>query len=227
MAHTGNALGESERRQLLVDLNGTQRRYEEGSRLLHDLFESQAARSPDALALVAEEGRLTYRELAERSRRLAHLLRRLGVAPDDRVGISAERSLDLVAGLLGILQAGAAYVPLDPDDPPERMGFMLQDASVSLLLTQERFLPRLADCGAEILCLDGDLPADELADAAGAELETGEDPPGEAPDPGEPGPYTVARTSVLVLRASSADGLKIDGLSVPSPHSRSVNVLTP
>src|SRR5206468_1623805 len=91
-----------------------------------------------------------------RSNQLARYLRKWGVGIETRVGICAERSLDLVIGLVGILKAGGAYVPLDPEYPLERLGFMVRDAGLSVLLTQERLLERLGEAGAKALCLDRD-----------------------------------------------------------------------
>ncbi|MFP2957382.1 amino acid adenylation domain-containing protein [Myxococcus sp. 1LA] len=103
---------------------------------LHGLFEQQAARRPDATAVRFESRALTYRELDEQANRLANHLRQLGVEPGHRVGIFLERSPELLVGLLGILKAGAAYVPLDPMYPPDRLAHILDDSGVSLLLTE-------------------------------------------------------------------------------------------
>ena len=103
---------------------------------IHYLFESQVERTPDAIAVRCEGRQLTYRELNSRANRVAHRLRASGVGADSRVGILMERSLDMIAGLLGILKAGAAYIPLDPTYPIERLSFVLEDARVSVLLTQ-------------------------------------------------------------------------------------------
>lgn len=104
---------------------------------VHGLFESQAEKTPDAVSVVIGTERLTYRELNERANRLAHHLMALGVGPEVLVGISMERSPELIVGILGILKAGGAYVPLDPTYPKARLGFMLEDADVPVLLTQE------------------------------------------------------------------------------------------
>lgn len=104
---------------------------------LHELFEEQAERTPDAVALVFEGQQLTYRELNERANWLGHHLRGLGVGPEVLVGLCLERSLELVVGILGILKAGGAYVPLDPAYPSERLAFMLEDSGVRVLVTQE------------------------------------------------------------------------------------------
>jgi len=129
-------LTEIERHQLL-SWNETQANYPHNS-CIHHLFEAQVEQTPDAVAVVYEDEQLTYRELNNRSNRLAHYLRQLGVGPEVLVGICIERSLEMVVGVLSILKAGGAYVPLDPAYPPERLNFMLSDAQVSLLLTQQR-----------------------------------------------------------------------------------------
>ncbi|MDX7998162.1 amino acid adenylation domain-containing protein [Xenorhabdus sp. Reich] len=128
-------LPETERQQLLVDFNATQADFPQDA-LIHSLFEAQAANRPDAIAVVFEEQTLSYGELNHRANRLAHYLIALGVQPDDRVAICAERSLEMVVGLLGILKAGGAYVPLDPAYPAERLTYMLEDSAPVVLLVQ-------------------------------------------------------------------------------------------
>ncbi len=165
-------LTDAERRQLSVDWNETRRDYPR-DKCVHQLFEEQAARTPDAVALVFENQRLTYNELNARSNQLAHYLRDLGVGPEMLVGICLERSLEMIVGLLGILKAGAAYVPLDPDYPAERLGFLLQDSAVSVLLTQQRLLPSLPDGPARVLCLDADKsPFADMSDTNPSPLAT-------------------------------------------------------
>ncbi|MFJ4156105.1 non-ribosomal peptide synthase/polyketide synthase [Pseudomonas sp. NPDC089752] len=117
-----------ERQQLLVEANATARGHDL-QQPLHSLFEAQVRHAPDALALVADEGELSYRQLDEQANRLAHHLIALGVKPDDRVAICVERGLSLVVGLLGILKAGGAYVPVDPSYPAERIRHMLEDSA--------------------------------------------------------------------------------------------------
>jgi amino acid adenylation domain-containing protein len=133
---------EAEREQVVVEWNDTQaeRREDES---LHGLFEVQAARTPAAVALTFEAAELTYGELDARANRLAHALRRWGVAPGVRVGLCLERSFEMVVGVLGVLKAGGAYVPFEPSYPPERLAFMLADARVPVLLTQERLLAKV------------------------------------------------------------------------------------
>jgi amino acid adenylation domain-containing protein len=104
---------------------------------LHELFEAQVERTPEAIAVVFEDESLTYKELNRRANQLARYLQALGVAPEVLVGLYVERSLDMVVGMLGILKAGGAYLPLDVAYPQERLAFMLQDAGVSVLLTQQ------------------------------------------------------------------------------------------
>jgi amino acid adenylation domain-containing protein len=148
-------LSEGERQQLLEAWNDTEAEYPQ-DRCLHQLFEEQVERSPDAIAVVFEDQQLTYRELDQRADQLAHHLQNLGVKSEVLVGICVERSLEMIIGILGILKAGGAYVPLDPAYPKERLAFMLEDAQVSVLLTQQRLLEILPEHRAEIICLDAD-----------------------------------------------------------------------
>jgi amino acid adenylation domain-containing protein len=151
-------LSPAERDQLLVQWNDTAADYPQ-DRCLQQLFEEQAARTPEAVAVVFEAQRLTYAQLNERANQLAHHLVSLGVGPEVLVGICLERSLELVVGLLGILKAGGAYVPLDPAYPRERLAFMLQDTAAPVLLTQEGLLGQLPKYEGRTLCLDRDWPA--------------------------------------------------------------------
>ncbi|WP_143825693.1 non-ribosomal peptide synthase/polyketide synthase [Nannocystis exedens] len=127
------------------------------ARCIHELFEDQAARTPDAVALVFGDRQLTYRELDERSNQLAHHLRGLGVGPEVLVALCVERSLEMVVGLLAILKAGGAYVPLDPSYPQERLAFMLTDARPAVLLTQARLRDNLP--AHEVVTVHLDAPA--------------------------------------------------------------------
>ena len=130
-------LTEAERHQLLAEWNDTAADYPKDS-CIHDLFEAQVEKTPEAIAVQFEGNQLTYRQLNARANQLAHHLEGLGVGPEKLVGICVERSLDMVIGLLGILKAGGAYVPLDPAYPRQRLKFMLKDAQCSFLLTQRR-----------------------------------------------------------------------------------------
>ncbi|WP_340614285.1 amino acid adenylation domain-containing protein [Xenorhabdus thailandensis] len=134
----------SERQQLLVDFNATQADFPQNA-LIHSLFEAQAAQHPDRIAVIYEEQTLSYSELNHRANQLAHYLMTVGVRPDDRVAMCAERSLDAIVGLLGILKAGGAYVPLDPTYPTDRLAYMLDDAAPVVLLTQTAQCDRLRD----------------------------------------------------------------------------------
>ncbi|HEY0737424.1 MAG TPA: amino acid adenylation domain-containing protein [Herpetosiphonaceae bacterium] len=156
-------LSQPEQRQILEDWNATQVVYPQ-AHCLHQLVEEQAERTPDAVAVSFEARsrepvQLTYRQLNQRANQLAHFLIARGVGQEMLVGIAAERSLELVIGLLGVLKAGAAYVPLDPTYPPDRLAYMLQDSNVAVLLTQERLLGErigLPASGATVVCLDRD-----------------------------------------------------------------------
>ncbi|ADO71805.1 non-ribosomal peptide synthase-like protein [Stigmatella aurantiaca DW4/3-1] len=143
----------SERHQVLQAWNETAGAF---SRItcIHETFEAQAQKAPDAIALVSGDNRLTYRELDERGNRLAHRLRALGVGPEVRVGLCVHRGLDMVIGMIGILKAGGAYVPMDPTYPADRLAFMLSDSQAPVVLTEERLRQRLPDTGAKVVCLD-------------------------------------------------------------------------
>ena len=132
-------LTEAEKHQLLVEWNATKRDYPKDT-CVHQLFEEQVEQTPGAVAVVFEDQQLTYRELNSRVNQLAHYLKQLGVGPEVLVGICMERSLELIVALLGVLKAGGAYVPLDPSYPKERLDYMIKDAQVRVLLTQEKSL---------------------------------------------------------------------------------------
>ncbi|MGL4960853.1 MAG: amino acid adenylation domain-containing protein, partial [Inquilinus sp.] len=146
-----------ERQRLLVEWNDTARPVPEAP--LPELFEAQAARTPDAAALVFEEEELTYGGLNARANRLAHRLIALGAGPETLVGLCLERSVEMVVGLLAILKAGAAYLPLDPDYPEERLGFMLEDARPAVLVTTAGLAHRLATDAPRLLLDDPDIQA--------------------------------------------------------------------
>jgi len=161
----------SEQRQVLREWNATAVTYP-SYRCLHELVAAQAARTPDAIALVFEQEQVSYRVLEHRSTQLAHCLRRRGVGLEQRVGICLERSPALMVGLLGILKAGGAYVPLDPGYPAERVAFLLQDGQVALVLTQRALDGRIpVQSGVEQVILE-DL-WEELVQAPETALESG------------------------------------------------------
>jgi amino acid adenylation domain-containing protein len=136
----GSAIGRltvlpaKEREQLLYEWNATEVEYPRDE-CLHELFEEQVERTPEAVALVFEKEKLSYAELNQRANQLAHYLRKLGVKPDDLIGVCMERSVEMVVALLGVLKAGGAYVPLDPEYPVERLQFMIKDAGPKLVLS--------------------------------------------------------------------------------------------
>ncbi|MGK9418713.1 non-ribosomal peptide synthase/polyketide synthase [Pseudomonas cedrina] len=149
------ALADAVRQQIVYDWNATARDYPL-HRGVHQLIEEQAARTPDAPALVFAQQRLSYAQLNRRANRLAHRLIEAGVGPDVLVGLAVERSIEMVVGLLAVLKAGGAYVPLDPEYPQDRVAYMLADSGVKLLLTQAHLREQLpVPFGVESLILDG------------------------------------------------------------------------
>ncbi len=148
-------LTEAERRKLIFDWNNTTFDYAP-DRCVHELFEAQAERSPDAIAVVFDEQRLTYAELNRRANQLAHNLKDMGVGPESLVGICLERSIEMIVAVIGTLKAGGAYVPLDPDYPSERLAFIIEDARVSVLLTKRGVAPELELNVAKAVWLDGE-----------------------------------------------------------------------
>ncbi|WP_157380144.1 AMP-binding protein, partial [Burkholderia ubonensis] len=157
-------LSDAERDTLTVEWNRTDTDFGAAAEQpLHRLFEQQAERTPDAVAAVSDDASLTYAELNLRANRLAHHLIALGVAPDSLVGVAMERSLDMIVALLAILKAGGAYVPVDPDYPAERVRFMIDNAQLRWLLTQQHLLAALPDTDARLIAVDRD--ADDFAAA--------------------------------------------------------------
>ena len=146
-------LTENEQQQLLGKWNATQTAYP-AEKSVHQLFEEQVQRRPEAIALVFENQTMNYKELNTRANQLAHRLLQLGVGTEKCVGLYMDRSLEMVVGLLGILKAGGAYVPLEPSYPRERLAFMLQDTQAVVLLTQPALLDMLPSQGLEMICLD-------------------------------------------------------------------------
>ena len=156
LAHL-SLLTEQERVQVLSDWNAVDRAAIAPA-CIHELFAQQALRTPDALALVCDEQQLSYGELERRANQLARWLQRQGVGPEGLVGLCVERSLEMVIGVLGILKAGGAYVPLDPAYPQERLAFMIQDAQLRLLLTQQHLQARVPAGSVPLVCLDRGWP---------------------------------------------------------------------
>ena len=130
-------LSEEEKQQILCDFNNTKAEYPKG-KTIHQLFEEQAAKTPDNIALVFEDKQLTYRELNEKSNQLARLLRKKGVKPDSIVGIMVERSPEMIIGIMGVLKAGGAYLPIDPEYPSDRIRYMLEDSNAKILLVRNK-----------------------------------------------------------------------------------------
>jgi amino acid adenylation domain-containing protein len=125
---------------------------------IHELFEDQVVRDPAATAVIYDGEALSYGELNARANQVAHHLRRLGVGPESLVALFLDRSFDLIVGLLGVLKAGAAYVPIDTDYPHDRVAFMLADCGARAVLGHERLLDRLPATAADVICLDRDAP---------------------------------------------------------------------
>ncbi|MEM7552754.1 MAG: amino acid adenylation domain-containing protein, partial [Cyanobacteria bacterium P01_A01_bin.84] len=148
-------LSEAERHQLLVEWNDTATDYPK-DKCIHQLFEEQVEKTPDAVAVVFEQEQLTYEQLNQKANQLAHHLQSLGVKPEVLVGICVERSIEMVVGLLGILKAGGAYVPLDPNYPQERLNYMLEDSDVGVLVTQNSLLESFPENNARVVYLDSD-----------------------------------------------------------------------
>lgn len=151
-------LSEVERHQLIFDWNDTAIDYLSNV-CIHELFEAQVERTPDGIALVFDEQRLTYADLNRRANQLAHYLRDIGVGPEALVGICLERSTEMIIAVLGVLKAGGAYVPLDPDYPTERLAFIIEDAGVSVLLTERGLLQGFEHHVVKVVWLDSECEA--------------------------------------------------------------------
>ncbi|WP_186137030.1 amino acid adenylation domain-containing protein [Burkholderia gladioli] len=162
-------LSRAEREQLLVHWNDTAMPFPEDA-CLHQLVEQQAARRPDAIAVIDAQERLSYAELNARANRLAHRLRRLGIAPDDRVALCMERGAAIVVAILAVMKAGGAYVPLDPAYPAERLAHMLADSAPVAALTDSRSRARLAGLPAAVPVLELDTQADTWRDESADDL---------------------------------------------------------
>ena len=151
------SLNESQRKQVLYEWNDTRADFPD--LCAHELFEQQVARDPDAVALIGGEKNLTYGELNRRSNQVAHYLRRRGVGPDVLVGVCLRRSPEMVVALLGVWKSGGAYVPLDSSYPEDRLEFMVSDAAVQVLLTEESCRRLFNSMDEKTVCLDSDWPA--------------------------------------------------------------------
>ncbi|MEU7576559.1 amino acid adenylation domain-containing protein [Streptomyces sp. NPDC041068] len=147
-------LPEAERHRIVEEWNDTATDFDGADRCLHDLIADQARRTPHAPALVFDGESVDYAELDRRADRLAHWLRRRGAGPERFVAVCAERSVELVVALLGVLKSGAAYVPVDPDHPARRRAFVLADAAPDIVLTQEHLVADLPPTDAEVVALD-------------------------------------------------------------------------
>ncbi len=147
-----------EENQLLVDWNQTTTDYAK-DQCIHQLFEAQVERTPNAVAVVFADQQLTYRELNEKANQLAHYLQKLGVQPEVPVGICVERSLEMAIAILAILKAGGAYVPIDPNYPQERVAYILANSQALVLLTQEKLIKELPEHQTCVVCLDTDWQA--------------------------------------------------------------------
>jgi amino acid adenylation domain-containing protein len=151
-------LSATEQQKLLLEWNDTDTEYPKHL-CIHELFEAKVDLTPDAVALVFEDQQLTYNELNVRANQLAHYLQSIGTEPEVLVGLCVERSVEMIVGLLGILKAGGTYVPLDPSYPAERLAYIVSDARVSVLLTQQHLVERLSQHSADVICLDTDAQA--------------------------------------------------------------------
>ncbi len=161
---------DAEWRDLVIGRNETRASYR-ANICIHQYFEEQSARTPGAAAVIFRGQSLTYRELDEKASRLAARLRKLGARPDGIIAICAERSLEMMVGLLGVLKSGAAYLPLDPAFPPERVQFMLEDSGASIVVAQDHLTPRLADTRAQVVAIRSVWDGPEIVDLAPSPVE--------------------------------------------------------
>jgi amino acid adenylation domain-containing protein len=165
-------LSDAERHQLLVEWTNTSVDYPR--RCIHELFEEQAKLTPDAPAVIFEKQQMNFNELDRRANQLAHYLRRRDVGTEAVIAVCMERTIEMVTALLGILKAGAAFVPIDPSYPAERVAFLLQDSGASIVLTQARVRETLPASAAEMICVDSDWT--EIARESPAGLPSGATP---------------------------------------------------
>lgn len=148
-------LTESERQQVLAEWNDTRRNYDEMPSV-HELFEEQVERTPEAVAVTYEEQELSYGELNQRANRLARCLVKLGVGPEVRVALFLDRGVEMAVGLVGVLKSGGAYVPTDPGYPEDRVAYVLEDSRAHVVVTQRGLAEKLPHNCAQVLCLDSD-----------------------------------------------------------------------
>jgi non-ribosomal peptide synthetase component F len=154
---TGAEVSAAERQQLVLQWNQTHVNYPYPADVsLHDLIDEQARKSPEAIALIFDGQRITFRELMDLVHRLARRLQKLGVEPDSIVAICMERSVEMLVAIVATLKAGGAYLPLDPANPPDRLKSILDDAHPAVLLTEERFKEKLPRWKGRVLSLDAE-----------------------------------------------------------------------
>ena len=158
-----------ERRQIVVDFNQSYTEYPRNKTMM-ELFAEQVQRREEEAAVICGQEKISYIELDRRSNQLGRYLKNLGVGPEKLVGISVERSIDMVLAMVGILKAGGAYVPIDPAYPPDRLRYMAEDSDIGVLLTQKRLAPRMPQMKARVVCLDRDW--DEIAQQSNQSFET-------------------------------------------------------
>ena len=159
----------SEERDAMREWNDTAAPYPD-DRCIHQLFEEQVVRTPNAIAVVFEGEELTYQQLNRRANRLAHHLMSMGIGPEVMVGLYLERSIEMMIGMLAILKAGGAYVPLDPAYPAGRLAYILEDTQAPVLLTLTSLSPQVPDCSAQIVCIDREFPAGLAGDFGDPEV---------------------------------------------------------
>jgi amino acid adenylation domain-containing protein len=198
-------------RQLLASWHQTQAAYPQ-DQCIHQLFEAQVERTPDAIAVVLDDRALTYQELDHRANQLAHYLQKQGVESESLVGISLERTPEMLIALLAVLKAGGAYVPLDPTYPQERLALMIQDAQVPLLITHSDLVAQLPTSQAQMICLDRE------------EAISSSDPQGVAQQSTDPLNCPIASDSLAYVIYTSGSTGTPKGVQVP--HRGVVNFLT-
>lgn len=148
-------LTETERSQLLVEWNETKTDFP-SYRCVHELFEAQVTNAPEGTALIFENQQLSYQQLNQRANQLAHFLRKLEVGPEVKVGICLERSIEMIVAILGVLKAGGAYVPMDSTYPKERLGYILEDSHVSILISHSKLSSVLPETSIKTIHIDAD-----------------------------------------------------------------------